>query len=58
MILGLGFLMKIVVITHQCFSCHRAVLAQSQGHFSFSCCPESKEAGGAQGAGRGQNQDS
>lgn len=27
-----AFLMKVVVITHQCFSCHRAALTQSQGH--------------------------
>lgn len=31
--------------------------AQSQGHFCFSFCPESECAGGAQEAGRGQNED-
>lgn len=44
--LCLRFFMKVVVIKHQCFSCCRAVLSQSQRLFSFSCCPFSKEAGG------------
>lgn len=32
------------------------MLIQSQGLFSFSCYPTGEEAGGAQGARRGQNQ--
>lgn len=47
-----------MVITHLCFSCCRAVLTLSQWLFSFSHCPASKEAGGAQEDQRGQNQDS
>lgn len=31
--------------------------AQSQGHFSFLYCPAGERAEGAQGVGRGQNQD-
>ena len=53
-----GFRRKIMLIIHLCFSCCWAVLTLSQGLFSFSCCPASEDSGGAQGAGRGQNQDS
>lgn len=35
-----GFLMKTVVVRHYDY---RAILAQSQGHFSSSCCPASKD---------------
>ena len=55
MMLCFGFLMKTMVITYQWCSCCRAVLTQS---FCFLCCPASKEAGGAQEAGRGHSQDS
>lgn len=34
-----------MLITHQCFSCCRALLTQSQGLFSFLCSPASKGAG-------------
>lgn len=53
-----GFMMKTVLITLWCFSCCRAVLAQSQGRFCFSHCPHNKQAGNSQGDGRGHNQDS
>lgn len=46
-----GFLMKIVVITQDSFSCCRAIITKSQGLFCLSCSPTSKEAGGAEEAG-------
>ena len=56
--IGFGFLMKIVVMTHRCFSCWRAVLTQDQGLFSFLCCLDREEAGGTQETGKGHSQDS
>lgn len=47
MVLYLGFLINIVLIIYQCFSCCRALLTQSYGLFYFSCCPAIEEAGGA-----------
>lgn len=38
-----ALLMKIMLITQRCSSCCRAVFTLSQGHFSFSCCPTSRE---------------
>jgi len=46
-----AFLMKVVVITHWCFSCCRTVLRQSQGR-------PAPHAALQRGAGREQNQDS
>lgn len=45
-VLCLGFRVRIMLITHLCFSCCWEGLAQSQRFFSFSCGPESEEAGG------------
>lgn len=45
---GLG--MRTMLITHQSFRCCRAAFTQSQGLFSFLCCPARKKGGGAQGA--------
>lgn len=47
--LCLGFLMKILVITQQCFCCCRTVCT-GEGSFCSSCCPGSEEAGGVPGA--------
>lgn len=54
----MGYLMKIVVITHQNFSYCRAVLTHSQGLFRFLCCPAGGEARGVPGPGGGHSQDS
>jgi len=43
---------KPVLITQAYFSCCRAVLTERQCPFCCSLCPASKEAGGAQKAGR------
>lgn len=56
MVLCFGF--RITLITHQCFSCCRARLSQSQGHFIFWCCPAHKVVEGAQEAGKEKSQDS
>uniref|UniRef100_A0A8B9SPF6 Leucine-rich repeat and coiled-coil domain-containing protein 1 n=1 Tax=Anas platyrhynchos TaxID=8839 RepID=A0A8B9SPF6_ANAPL len=45
--------MRRVRITRRCFNCCRAVLTLSQGLFGFSHCPDSEQARGAAGAGRG-----
>jgi len=50
--------MRVMLITHWCFSCCWAVLTLSQGVFSFSYWPASKEAGWAPEAGRGHSRDS
>lgn len=51
------FVTKAVLITHQCFSCCLAVLAQCQALFSCSLCHPIWEAGGKHKAGRGHSQD-
>ena len=43
MMLCSGFVMKTTLIVHQCFSCCRAVLAQSPGPFCFSHCQRGAE---------------
>lgn len=54
MVLCFGFWMKIKLITHQYFSHCRAVLIPIKDSLggAAGCCPTSKEAGGAPGAGR------
>lgn len=50
-----GLVTKTGLITHQSFICCWTVLVQHQGLLRFSFCPTSKQAGGAQVAGRGHS---
>lgn len=54
-VLCFGLVTKTGLITHQCFICYWTVLAQHQGLLRFSSCCTSKQAGGAQVAGRGHS---
>jgi len=58
MALCFGFVLETVLVMQRCFCYCPAELTLSKGLFCFSSHPTSKEAGGAQEAGRGHSQDS
>lgn len=61
MMLCFGLLTEVAVLTHRCsqwLQSSACAEPQSQGLSSFSCCPASEEAEGAQEDGRGHSRDS